>query len=64
MTDTPNHKWTITADQEIECEALDVDAHTDYCFARQWGCGHEEAIKVASDATHKLRENLMERLFG
>jgi hypothetical protein len=60
---TTNH-WELTLGQESEYKKLEIDQQTDYCFAREWGLSHEDAITVANDLTYKLRDELMERVFG
>jgi hypothetical protein len=58
------NSWiTTTAEQDI-LEELDGTQHTRYCFSRDWGCTHDEALTIATDDTGRLFTLIMEKTFG
>jgi len=56
--------WTTTSDQHDVIENLDSEQRSRYCFSRDWGCEHDEAIVIATDDTGRLFNELTERTFG
>ena len=56
--------WTTTTDQHDIIEALDGTQHTRYCFSREWGCDHDEALTIATDDTGQLFTQITEKTFG
>ncbi len=56
--------WTTTTDQDDIIEALESEQCTRYCFSRDWGCSHDEALVIATDDTGRLFNELTERTFG
>jgi hypothetical protein len=56
--------WTTNTAQRETIEALEATQRTWYCFAREWGCGHDEALTIATDDTGRLFNDLSEKTFG
>jgi hypothetical protein len=56
--------WTTTTAEQDIIEALDSEQRLRYCFSRDWGCGHDEALIIATDETERLFNELTERTFA
>ena len=56
--------WTTTTNQDDVIRTLDSEQRSWYCFSRDWGCDHDEALVIATDDTGRLFNELTERTFG
>ena len=57
-------EWDTTVAQDRDLWKLDGEQHSRYCFARNWGRTHKQAMKIALDDTGRLFTELMEKTFG
>ena len=56
--------WTSTTAEHDIIESLDGWQSSRYCFSRDWGCNHDEALVIALDDSGRLFTELMEKTFG
>ena len=57
-------EWDTTVAQDRDLLNLDGEQHSRYCFARNWGQTHKQAMKVALDGSGRRFTELMEKTFG